>query len=183
MHSSVPVDYLEGVTRYIVNHSDRPFALFGHSLGAIFALRICENLSSSDGPEPVLLIVSGPPPPGEINLTESAKLAMFRHFLGARAKGDASLRDNFMADFFVCEGLPRGHLPLRRTSIAAYFGSDDSFVNKGSLELWREITEAEFSIRAVPGDHFYLQQDDSRGHLLSDLAKLVQEKSILTIVV
>lgn len=178
MSPTAPREYLEAAVRYILDGSNVPFVLLGHSLGALFALRVAEHLAAAKLPEPLMLVASAPPPPGEITLDEAAISAMFGHFLGSSARAPEILRENFMADFFICRGLPRGQLPLPKTPISVFLGTSDPFVSAQSAELWRPLTAREFSVTTVPGNHFYIHRSDSRELLLQELARSILAEAL-----
>ena len=56
-------------------HLDRPFALFGHSMGALIAFELARELRRRQAPVPVRLLVSGHPAP-QLPRSESTRHAL-----------------------------------------------------------------------------------------------------------
>src|SRR5262245_25838037 len=50
---------IEALATALRPHLDRPFAFFGHSLGALVAFELARRLGRAEGPQPVHLFVSG----------------------------------------------------------------------------------------------------------------------------
>src|SRR5690348_14255637 len=50
---------IEAMAEALRPHLDRPFAFFGHSLGALVAFELSRRLCRDRGPKPVLVFVSG----------------------------------------------------------------------------------------------------------------------------
>src|SRR5262245_25071207 len=75
---------IEAVAESLGPHLDRPFALFGHSLGALVAFELARHLQRERGPEPVHLFVSGcgaPQTRGQETLLHTLPAAEFRREL------------------------------------------------------------------------------------------------------
>lgn len=161
---------------------DRPFALFGHSMGAVIAFELARALRSQGQPMPVCVIVSGrraphlPDRKGPIyDLPQDELLAELAKFGGTPSEALACRElIEFMlpllrADCEVCDEhvhVPDAPLPC---PLIAYGGAADPDVNQEELEGWREHTSGAFVARMFPGDHFYLQAQ--RSTVLSTLAR------------
>jgi surfactin synthase thioesterase subunit/glycosyltransferase involved in cell wall biosynthesis len=153
----------------IDSYLDRPFAFFGHSMGAAIAFELARELRHRSRPLPEMLIASGarapqfrrrhvppPAPSREAFVEELRRLqgippevlddpALMRAILPA-LEADAALYRNYI----YVEDLP---LPL---PVRAYGGADDPNVRRDHLEGWAEQTTASFAVRIFPGGHFYL---------------------------
>lgn len=153
--------------------TDRPYALFGHSMGAGVAFELCRYLRRRGLPLPVKLIVSGARAP--------------RYRLGLqpkRAPSDEELLDILQRlegtpkEALASEELVRMLLPVLRADttlyrnyvyvpeapleipISAFGGVEDPNVPVEGLEEWRAETSAgEFAVRLFAGGHFYLNSD------------------------
>jgi len=169
----------------IDSYLDRPFAFFGHSMGAVVAFELARELRRRLRPLPGVLIASGarapqyrrdhtppPAPTREAFVQELRRLrgipadvmddpALMRALLPA-LEADSSLYRNYVYQ----EGAPL-HLPIR-----AYGGDDDANVRAEHLAAWAEQTSASFAVRTFPGGHFYLLDagDSLVQALLEDLA-------------
>ncbi|MHB0874919.1 MAG: thioesterase II family protein [Anaerolineae bacterium] len=160
----------------LLPHFDRPFAIFGHSMGALLGFELTRLLAATAGPLPGRLVVSGheaphlpethPPLHG---LPEEQFEVELRR-LGGTPEGlfrDRGLRQLMFpilrADFEVCETYLYREAPPLRCPITALAGLHDPFVGRCDLEAWRAHTSGGFDLQLLPGDHFYVT---SARHLL-----------------
>ena len=147
---------------------DKPFAFFGHSLGALVTFELARHLRKQSGVQPVRLFVSATRAP-QIPLRnrpihalpEGEFLAELRRLNGIPAKllEDAEFM-RFMipvlrADFAVFETYTYATEPPLDCPISSFGGLQDPRVSQGDLESWRDQTRASCSLRMFPGDHFF----------------------------
>ncbi len=146
----------------------RPFAFFGHSMGALVSYELARRLQA-EGTPPVHMFVSGHPAPqlpdreAPIhNLPEPEFTARLRQLNGTPPEvlEHPELRDLLLpilrADFTVCDTYtfaPGEPLPC---SLSAFGGLQDPHARRDELEAWREHTRGTFAARLFPGDHFYI---------------------------
>lgn len=160
---------------------DRPFALFGHSMGALIAFEFAHLLREKRGVEPEHLLVSSRRAPHlpldrvTYNLAEAEFLAELNQLNGTprevleHPELMKLLMPLLRADFELiqtCTYEPKSPLNCPVTAIG---GSEDDEVTDDKLEAWREHTTGEFSLHIVPGDHFFI--NTSRPQLLEFLAR------------
>jgi medium-chain acyl-[acyl-carrier-protein] hydrolase len=164
-----------------------PFALFGHSFGALLAFEIARELRRRGAPGPDHLFVSGrraprlpEPAPPLHGLPDAEFVAEIR----SRFDGipPAILQEPeilqlllpaLRADMAALETYAYLHEEPLECPITALGGEDDPWATKEELEAWREETDASFATRRFPGAHFYLQQAEPL--LLSVLAERLAE--------
>ncbi len=155
---------LEALIAAIRPHLDsRPFAFFGHSMGAPLAFELARRLYAERLPMPMALLVSGaraprfrlghvpPPEPSDAQL-----LDQLRHVKGPDAPAEpltAALRADTRAyrGYVYHSGSP---LPI---PICAFGGREDPQVTVEHLEAWKFHTGESFSMRLFPGGHFFLR--------------------------
>lgn len=173
---------VEALVPALRDEFDRPFALFGHSMGAMVASELTHRLAELGLPLPRHLFVSGRRAPRCIEpdaplhpLPDTAFIAeLNRRYGGIPAEVLAHeelvqlLLPALRADLEALETAARPPRPPLPVPISAYGGLDDSRANRELLEPWRHETQASFRLRMFPGDHFYLQP--RRHDLLADLA-------------
>jgi len=58
--------------------------------------------------------------------------------------------------------------------ITAFHGEDDSEVQEGEMAGWRDLTDGPFKLHILPGDHLFLQKDQSQTHLLRLISEELQ---------
>jgi medium-chain acyl-[acyl-carrier-protein] hydrolase len=158
------------LTKALLPFLDRPFALFGHSLGSLVSFELARQLRTLYQMRPVRLFVSAGPAP-QIphrslpihNLPDSRFSAELRRLNGTPEEllSHRELMDivlpSLRADFALYENYRYlSETPLN-CPISAYGGLSDERVRSGDLEAWREQSSVSFSIRMFPGDHFFLK--------------------------
>jgi surfactin synthase thioesterase subunit len=158
---------LDAIAREVRPEPGHPFALFGHSLGAILAFELAHRLEST-GLSPSVLFVSGTRAPGSRELSRYAALqsdaelrAELERLDGTPASvlADAELMALALpvlrADFQVA-GSYRGSAERRvRAPLVAFGGAEDETTQQG-LAGWRDHTESEFALHVLPGGHFFI---------------------------
>lgn len=159
---------------------DRPYALFGHSVGAALAFAAAGELERRGEEPPLALFVSAfAPPPGDgaarkagplstadwLRLSDHAFLAQLARFapVDPRAWRDDGVRDLIVkptrADFRLAETVPLGGAQAIATPIVAFGGRDDPEAPAETLERWRALTTGTFARETFDGGHFYFDSD------------------------
>jgi medium-chain acyl-[acyl-carrier-protein] hydrolase len=150
---------LAGISPYL----DVPFAVFGHSMGALLAYEWALRK------EPFCLFVSGrdaahlPFGHRELHrLDDGAFVAELRRRYGGMPDdflADAELREVFLpilrADLRLVETYRHGAERLLDCPVMAFAGRDDTSVSDAGLTGWGELTRGEFAAKRFEGDHFY----------------------------
>jgi medium-chain acyl-[acyl-carrier-protein] hydrolase len=170
-----------------------PYALFGHSLGALLALELARELRRRCRPSPCCLIAAGREGPriAERNPTlhTLSDADLLREIERRYGPLPADLREEpellaqvtatLRADFVLAETYsytPDSPLPY---PILAYAGEDDPEVFPADLEAWAQETSAGFSVRRFPGGHFFLSESPAAvaavtAAVADDLARAVR---------
>jgi medium-chain acyl-[acyl-carrier-protein] hydrolase len=178
---------VEALAGALEPHLGMPFALFGHSMGAMLCFELARELRRRQWPPPLHLFVSGrraPQLPAREapihDLPEPEFLARLRELNGTPEEvlGHAELMRLLIpvlrADFAVNETYvftPGEPLDL---GISAFGGLGDPEVSRDELEAWREQARGAFRLRLLPGDHFFLHgaRDLITESVARDLAEL-----------
>jgi medium-chain acyl-[acyl-carrier-protein] hydrolase len=150
---------------------DKPFAFFGHSLGALVSFELARRVRSRYGVNPSRLFVSaGRAPqiprrgPAIHTLPEKEFLAELRRLNGTPSEllEHRELMELMLpllrADFALFETYVYASEPPLGCPISAFGGLQDRRVQDSDLEAWRTQTSKEFSLQMFPGDHFFLSQ-------------------------
>lgn len=172
---------LEGLLSYL----DRPFALFGHSMGALIAFELTRRLRTR-GLEPVHVFASGCKAP---HLPSDRSTD--RHHLPDRefiaAVGDMNgvprevlenmdlmelVLSTLRSDFKLVETYRYRSQPPLRCPVSAFGGLQDKEVAQDQVEAWSRHTVGPFQVHMLPGDHFFI--NSSRPSLL----RLVTEQLV-----
>jgi surfactin synthase thioesterase subunit len=174
--------YIREAVSHILSASSRaPFALFGHSLGALLAWRLALELQALGDARPKLLIVSGSLSPEDwrgSSFSKDIELA-FRLVFGVLAEGSQNLRRDFEADLTLSRAIPaRAFAPLD-IPIHAFRGSDDHVASESAMRRWVRCTTRAFSLTELPGTHSYFGQKGPRDVLLSALASQLAVESLV----
>jgi medium-chain acyl-[acyl-carrier-protein] hydrolase len=147
---------------------DRPFAFFGHSMGASMAFELARRLRSDHAPEPCHLFVSGrrapqtpDTDPPSYQLPEPVFIEELRRLNGTpqevleHPEMMQLLLPVLRADFELIQTYTYEPGPPLTCPISAFGGLQDLDAGRDLLELWREQTTAAFSLQMLPGDHFF----------------------------
>jgi medium-chain acyl-[acyl-carrier-protein] hydrolase len=148
-----------------------PFAVFGHSFGALVGFSFARELRRRSFPGPVHLFVSGrrppqlPEPPSMHELPDPEFLAGLRRLGGIpdAVFHDPEIMQLFLpilrADFTANETARTPHEPPLGCPISALGGLTDDRASAGELDAWRVQTTAAFEREIFAGGHFFLQTE------------------------
>lgn len=161
---------------------DRPFAFFGHSMGALISYELARLLQAEGRAGPSHLFVSGCRAPQATDKSEVTYNLSDREFVEElrRLKGTppevlahAELLQLVLpllrADFAVTQTYSYLEGPPLGCPLTAFGGLDDGEASREHLALWRELTTGDFTLHMLPGDHFFLHT--SRPVLLETIAR------------
>lgn len=147
---------------------DRPFAFFGHSMGALIAFELARELRRRSMPQPVRLSPAAfrapqlPNPNIRIHHLPEEMLTVVLRREGVpeqvlqNAELMAALLPTLRADFELCDTYShRPEAPLGYP-LSIFGGVDDVRVPPPDLQGWRDHTTAGSSVSLLPGSHFFL---------------------------
>jgi medium-chain acyl-[acyl-carrier-protein] hydrolase len=159
---------VDALAQALVPLLDKPFAFFGHSLGALVGFELARQLRRQSGAQPVRLFVSADRAPQIPHrerpihaLPEGEFLVELRRLNGIPGKvlEEAELMQIMLpvlrADFAVYETYVHSTESPLNCPISTFGGLQDHRVSRGDLEAWRDQTSGSFSLRMFPGDHFF----------------------------
>ncbi len=153
------------------NFLDKPYMLFGHSLGALLSFELLRELRRLGQPEPAHLCVCARPAPHLPNertpihkLPDPLLVTEVQRRYGGIPQ--AILNDPEMLQLFL--PILRADLEMLETyaympdppfncDITAYGGYQDLLVSKADLAAWETHTLGNFSQHMFPGNHFFVQ--------------------------
>jgi surfactin synthase thioesterase subunit len=151
--------------------ADRPYALFGHSMGGWMAFDVASRIGDRGGPAPEALIVSAANSP--------SRGLMPQDMFPAQQDADSSLLD-WMRSFGLLPGhvlaepdllemaveLMRADIRVRDSfyyrggatvavPLQVFTGKADPAIDPCSAGQWRKLTSGTFRHDELPGGHFY----------------------------
>ena len=164
-----------------------PFALFGHSMGAVLAFEVAHTVRERTGREPLHLFVSACRAPHEpqvehplSHLPEQNMIAeIAQRYSGVPtpilqdAEYMACVAPAIRADFRILERYRIADRPPLRCAITAFFGVADPVIPRAAVAAWARHTSGSFALHPIDGEHFYLQEQRLRlaGTIRATLAR------------
>ena len=150
--------------------ADKPYAIFGHSLGALVGFELARQAERDGLPAPQHLFVSGAsapqvpthrdPPrhlwPHEPLLAELARIGGTPRELLDNRELMSLVLPMLRADFALVDTYrfePGGKLGA---PITAFGGLEDHDVSRAMLQAWRERSTGAFAMAMFAGDHFFI---------------------------
>ncbi len=168
---------------------DRPYTLFGHSLGALIAFELARGLRRRALPDPVELYVSAcdapqgrtrPAEPAIHTRSETALVDHLRRLGGTpeavltNAAAMRALLPAIRADLAMLSAYTYPPGPPLTCPIMVFGGTADRSVTAAQLAGWAEQTQGECQVRLVPDDHFFVQEPS---RLLGEMLRSLPEPS------
>lgn len=161
---------VQAIARDLLPYLDRPFAFFGHSMGALVSFEVARWLRGEYNRLPIHLFVSGREAPHlsnsgpPIHALPEPKLLEELKLLNGTPQEILQNSDwmklvlpILRADLEICETYTYFPEPPLDCPMIAFGGLEDNRVGRDQLEAWRSQTRGSFSLRMLPGDHFFLQ--------------------------
>jgi surfactin synthase thioesterase subunit len=176
------VDVMNSVYPDLQPFLTKPFAFFGHSMGALVSYEFARRLQREGQPGPFELFVSGCIAPHEksnhdptYDLPDPEFIAELRRLQGTppevldNAELMQIMTPILRADIKASQTYEYIPGPLLECPLRAFGGIADEDVPQEKVEAWREHTRGSFRAQMLPGDHFFL--NTSQSLLTSFIAK------------
>lgn len=173
---------VEALAAAIAPELDRPFALFGHSMGAKIGFELARHLRRASGPVPAHLFVAGCRAPQSPRRRPGIHALPEAEFIGelgrlggtppevlAHAELMRLMMPMLRADTSLCDTYSYEPCEPLNCPVTAFGGLSDADVTPADVEAWRGQTRAAFSFHLLPGDHFFINSE--RNILLQLLAR------------
>ncbi len=187
----------------VADELDRPYAIYGHSLGALIAHRLAYRLWQRAAIKPAHLFPGAftspvlPNPivakyrrrfqaagladiPGPRDAIGHAVAAQFvrEGLAGTTALDTEQLAGVMLPTMLADMTLVRQYRhdptePVFDVPITAFHGDRDVDVTLAEIERWRELTTGKFDCRVLPGDHFFMHKDQARDALVTALGSIL----------
>ncbi len=152
-----------------LGNPERPYALFGHSMGAIVGYLLLHRLLQANAPMPICFFASGNDAPSfcpgsqQIHLVPEVEFPAAMNVYGGLPPGlleDESLMRFFQpilrADFEIYETYVHQRRPRLPCGITVLWGEDDNTCTAAGLAAWQNETAQPIESIGVAGDHFFV---------------------------
>ncbi len=185
-------DLVNALIEKLPVHTNKQFALFGHSLGAIIAFEFCRKLRKIKGPKPVKLFIAGRSAP-QIPLKHEPISKLPNHeFIDKINTYYNGIPDELLHNYELLELL----LPVMRADMemdetysylseppldfpfSAFGGLQDPNELQEDLEAWKEHTTSSFTLHMIEGKHFFIHTAEQifLQKLSNELNKITSDK-------
>ncbi|MFG2043076.1 thioesterase II family protein [Dactylosporangium sp. NPDC048998] len=175
------LDDLHGAVLATVD-DERPYAMFGHCIGAMLAYRLAVRLEAAGDPAPLLLGMSGwaprgffAPPPGHEKLSMDEFGDMFKD-LGAFPEElwtDPDMLDLVLppvvADFRIAVQFEDDEAIVECPLVSYAGGSDPLLTDPDAMKVWAGRSRRYLGHQVYPGGHFYVS--DHAAAVMSDFSR------------
>lgn len=167
---------------------EKPFALFGHSFGALTSFAVADVLKQQHNLEPVHMFVSGASAPySEMRLNHPKRSELsdeeFLRWMTSIGGTPPELLSNpevmklflpaLRADLWLVESYRcnKPEQPFLSCPVTCFDGKDDI---PHDLQAWKEVTSGEFMVKMLDGAHFYLKEASNEKILLDYITKQLE---------
>ncbi len=163
---------VEALLQGLSPHLDRPWAVFGHSMGAIVGFELVRAARAAGARTPLVLFASGHraphlprPRPAVAYASQERFLAEVRWMGGTpdEVLSDPEMLDivlpTLRADVNVWETYVYREQPPLECALTALGGREDRVATPAEIEGWAQHTAGRHGHHVLEGDHFFLETD------------------------
>ena len=149
-------------------HLRAPYALYGHSMGAIVAWLVAQQALIQGLPSPVHLFVSGRPGPSspnnETNKHDLPRQAFFKSIREIGGSSEEIFEDEALldfietqmrADFKAIEEYKYQPVSPLNIPISVFVGKEEE-ISVEEAHKWKDETAEEFHLHLFEGNHFFI---------------------------
>jgi len=183
-HKEIINDLLNNLEGYM----DKPYAVFGHSMGALLAYEFVQEIQSRKLPQAAHLFVSGRRAmhidsaskpihdlPEQELISELHKLNGTPQEVLENKELMSLVLPVIRADFELCDTYAHSKTHEKLDiNITAFEGEDDIKASGDQILAWQELTRGQFENNTITGDHFFIHSNQQQliSILNSELSKI-----------
>ena len=173
-------ELLDAMVPILRPHLDKPFALFGHSMGAIIAYGVARRLIESGAPKPAHLFVSARAAPHRVAREEPIHSMPGPQFVEALKKMGGTppqvlehkelmelVEPLLRADLQLNEGYVHRESSPLPCPLTAFCGAQDQEAEEEPMRAWEDMTAGTFRFHLFPQGHFFI--DEARDELIQEI--------------
>lgn len=162
---------IQSMAAALLPYFDKPFAFYGHSMGALLSFELARELRRSYQLLPVHMFVAACLPPQSLrrrehltyNLPDALFIEEVRHYNGA-PKDVLEYSEELMrltlpllrADFEACQTYEYVEEPPLACPLTVAGGLQDKAATRSDLEGWREQTTSTCTVQMFSGNHLFV---------------------------
>lgn len=178
---------VEQLVQALRPHLGTPFALFGHSMGALLSFELARALRRHGLPQPVHLFLSGRRAPALPPLDAPIHTLSRDGFVGRIRELGGTPDDVFAhpellelvlpvlrTDFALCETYEYVPEPPLACGMQVFGGTSDTLTPVGDLDAWQQETTGAFRKRVLPGGHFFINDARARQQIQTAIVSTLQ---------
>ena len=172
---------VQALADVLVPYLDRPFAFYGHSMGALLSFELARQLRRRYNQQPVSLYLAAyraPHLPNPNIRIHHLPVEMFKVILRADGIPESILQNEeimramlptLRADFELCDTYQYQEEPPLACPFIIFGGQDDIRVSATDLAQWSKHSSTASPLTILPGSHFFLQS--AQNQLLSAISQ------------
>ena len=162
-------DMVAALLEVLAEHLDKPYAFYGHSMGAVILFELTRQIRARGLPLPQYLFPAGyrsperPNPKSNIHhLSDDDFVEELRDYEGTpesffeHEELVKAMLPMLKADFSVHETYKCYQAEPLPVPILAFHGRQDPVAPESEMLGWAAHTSAEFELYPLPGEHFFL---------------------------
>jgi medium-chain acyl-[acyl-carrier-protein] hydrolase len=148
---------------------DRPFAFYGHSMGALVAFELGRALRCANGPDPTFVCVAGRAAPHLTQTRSAAHKLPDEEFVAYLRSLDGTpeqiltnpealelLLPAIRADFELVNTYRFAPGPVLGCPLYVFGGRQDPGIAPGELRAWKDVTTGTCQLDMFGGGHFFV---------------------------
>ncbi|MFY9074805.1 thioesterase domain-containing protein [Malaciobacter mytili] len=156
------------LVKQLLSYFDKPFVLFGHSMGAMIVYELARYLTNYTSYTPLHIFVSACRTPNIAELKTTYHLPNDEFINSLRQRGGTNeillnnkeymqmIEPTLRADLKLIEQWHHNDIDKLNCPITIFGGLNDTLVSPFILKQWRQYTNNVFKLKLFKGGHFFI---------------------------